>query len=157
MASPLALMEMTIHLHSEQLPVELKTQLRNAIQGIRTMAYALLEKYRSPTTLTALPSVRTSDASHPQPNSTPCYLFLPYVMEEIASQKKVEWAARPCEINLTMQMKEKTGWVLTVPRDFRRIISNLLNNAYESLQDKRQIDITLDTEQNAHSNLKCNW
>jgi signal transduction histidine kinase len=152
-ASPLALMEMTVHLHREQLPLDLKTQLRKAIQGIRTMAYTLLEKYRSPGSLLTLSNIRHHPTSHSKPNSMPCYLFLPHVMEEIASQKKVEWAARPSEINLTLHMREKTGWVLMVPRDFRRIISNLLNNAYESLQDKRQIDITLTTEQNAYLSL----
>jgi signal transduction histidine kinase len=150
MASPLALMEMTVHLHREQLPIDLKTQLRNAIQGIRTMAYTLLEKYRSPDSPLTLSKAHHSSTNHPKPQLTPCYLFLPQVIEEIVSQKKVEWAAQPCKITLTIQMREKTGWVWAVPHDFRRIISNLLNNAYESLQDTRQIAISITNAQSAY-------
>ncbi len=50
-------------------------------------------------------------------------------------------------------MRENTGWVFIVPRNLRRIISNLLNNAYEALQDKRKIDISISTEQNTYLSL----
>jgi signal transduction histidine kinase len=143
-ASPLAFMEMIVQVHNEELPLDLKNKLRTAIQNIRNVAYNLLEKYRNPTG-----SITASSDSR----LMLCDVFLPHVVEEIVSQKQVEWAAHPCEITLHRQMRENTGWIFTVSRDFRRVISNLLNNAYEALQDKRQISISIDTQQNSYLSL----
>lgn len=140
--SPLAVMEIILHAYSNELSANLSSTLKDSIQRIRNISYNLLEKYRNPTYVSISGQThhgrRDTDTSQ-----TPCPVFLPYITELAVSQKRLEWTAKPCEIMLNINLKENTGWILTAPETFKRVISNLLNNAYEALQTNRLIAITL--------------
>ncbi len=147
-ASPLAVMDMTLHAHGEQLPANTKSILKDCIQRIRNITHTLLEKYRSPTNAMA-PAILNESYMNGGENQTPCPVLLQHITEWAVSQKRIEWAAQTCEITLRVQLNANAGWVFIVPENLKRIISNLLNNAYEALQTKRQIDITVGKEQNS--------
>ncbi len=147
-ASPLAVMDMTLYAHGEQLPPSAKSILKDCIQRIQNITHTLLEKYRSPTNAMAATALSESYINNGE-DQIPCPVLLHHIAEWAVSQKRIEWAAQTCEITLRVQLNANSGWVFIVPENLKRIISNLLNNAYEALQTKRQIDITIGMEQNS--------
>ncbi len=133
-ASPLAVMDMILKANITHLPLKAGAILKESIQEIRNITRTLLEKYHNPIDWE---------------NQTSSYLLLHSIVESVVAQKKIEWGEQCCEITVTIQPNANAGSVFVVPEKLKRIISNLLNNAYEAMQTKGQIDITVG-EQDSH-------
>ena len=63
-----------------------------------------------------------------------CFVLLPSLIEEMIAQKNNEWTYNPCEISFKMEDLSKRTWLFLVPVEFKRMLSNLLNNAHEALE-----------------------
>jgi signal transduction histidine kinase len=71
------------------------------------------------------------------------YILLKSALNELIVQKNIEWANSQCNIQFNTTISVDS-WVYVNYSDFHRSISNLLNNAYESLyNDNRNINISL--------------
>lgn len=142
MASPLAVMDMILNANITYLPSHAGSILKDSIQEIRDITRILLEKYRNPNDTTStnfLKKMCINDLENQKSN----YVLLHSIIETTVAQKRIEWATKCCEITVTIQPNKNIGYVLATPEKLKRIISNLLNNAYEALQTKKQIDITI--------------
>ncbi len=144
MASPLAVMAIILDKHNAEIPKAAKSELKESMQSIRNTAYTLLEKYRNPPNRSKLIGLNVGQDAKKNKNKSP--VFLPKLLESVILQKRLEWAENPCEIALSLDHGKNTGWVFTEPGILQRVISNLLNNAYEALEDKRKIDVRIDPQ-----------
>lgn len=130
--SPLAVMEMTLSSVSKTIPDEDAVIQREAIQSVRNIANDLLQRYREPV-------VDLHHLEHIQPSSI-CFNEL---IERLIVQKQQEWMANPCDITFSTLPSAKSINVMAASDDVKRMISNLLNNAYEALHNERCIKVLL--------------
>lgn len=139
--SPLAVMEMTLHSTSKYILEENVNIQREAIQSVRNIANNLLDRYRKPNVDSARSSVINSDVDD---GSIARPVFLSSLIEQVVSQKLFEWKNNSCEINVLINSDTKSICTYVAPNEIKRVISNLLNNAFESLFDKRKIILKLE-------------
>lgn len=140
--SPLAAMEMGLHLLTKKIPHGDLAILTNGIQSVRDIANNVLERYRNQNleTNSSISMTTYDDGNIIRP------ILLFSLAEMISSQKRHEWYKDPCELRLMVKPEAKISWIIAAPNEIKRLLSNLLNNAYDALVDKRQgtINITLD-------------
>lgn len=130
--SPLGAMELGLTSLSEKISNNEIAILKNGIQSVRDIANNVLERYRKPN---GLPDSENSTSIIDNGNAArPLLLFS--LTETILSQKKYEWHHDPCKIELFGEPDVKTIWIYASPNEIKRLLSNLLNNAYEALIDK---------------------
>jgi signal transduction histidine kinase len=132
--SPLAALEMVIPSVSE-LPEEKRLIIRNSINRIRDIANSLLSK---------------KPGNHLQDNQTIMQietaeqkikkLYLLPLIEEIITEKRLQYREN---LGLTLEFLYSADtyamFVCVDPTELKRILSNLINNAYESLIDNKGI------------------
>lgn len=134
--SPLATMEITLSGVSANIPESQRLLLNDAIQSVRDIANNLLTRYRD--------LKKNNSAEIDQDNSnTTRPVLLSSLIETVISQKRQEWQNNPCELFFITCAQAKSSWINVVPSEIKRMLSNLLNNAYEALRDKRKIEIKL--------------
>jgi len=141
-ASPLAVMEIILHTYSKEFSSSVSSTLKDSIRRIRNITHNLLEKYRNPVNVAVFDCLHESHVKS-ESSQAPSSIYLPHFTEWAISQKQLEWIANPCDISLSIGLSKNSGWVLTVPDAFKRVISNLLNNAYEALKTERQIRVSI--------------
>lgn len=130
--SPLAAMEMGLHLLSKKISRNDLAILSNGIQSVRDIANNVLERYRNPTIVAnSSESITTYDDGN---LIRPSLLYS--LAEIIVSQKRHEWHQQPCQLTLTIKQEAKICWIMAAPNEIKRLLSNLLNNAYDALVDK---------------------
>ena len=123
--SPLSILELCITEAKEYLPKkDVEIQLE-ALQNIRDIANNLLDKYREPTSET-LVSIENDIFVKP--------LLISSIIETIISQKNQEWKNNPCKIIFNVTKNSKNIWINAIDCETRRVLSNILNNAYEALK-----------------------
>lgn len=137
--SPLAAMDMTLTSISENVKNEDRLILRQAVQSVHDIANNLLASYRhSSTSLENTNDFKlTDDGNHAR------FILLSSIVEQMISQKRQEWMKRPCKIDCAIEPAAKFIWIYAIPNDIRRMLSNLFNNAYESLEKNREINVNL--------------
>ncbi len=146
-ASPLAAMDMSLQLLSKKLSVDDLTILSNGIQSVRDIANNVLERYRNPAVESN--SLDTTIITHDDGNLIrPSLLYS--LAEIIVSLKRQEWRQQPCQLTLKVKQDAKIGWIMASPNEIKRLLSNLLNNAYDALIDKNNgiINITIENMNN---------
>lgn len=120
-----------------QLPERQRVIVRYSLNRISDVANGLLEKNRQPVpaSLTGRPSTDV------QPLET--YL-MSSLIEPVITEKRLQFEAKP-GIQITLGLsRESYGLFAKVhPVEFRRIISNLVNNAVEALGEKGEVSIGL--------------
>ena len=124
--STLAIMEICVSKISENTSNNEIIILKNAIQSLRKIASNLLVRYRDQGSCTH----NVIDAQ-----SIP----LTDILQSVIDMKKHEWQDNPCDLTLEIDSDVSTCLTETSATAFSRLLSNLLNNAYESLQNKRKI------------------
>lgn len=137
--SPLATMNVLVSEISPKISEKESSILRQAIQNMQEMTNNLLNQYKG------------SECSKVNPNLKTCeddanierYFLLCSLIEITLSQKRYEWSNHPCDIQWHIEPNQKMNWIFASPGEIRRLLSNLLNNAYEALGDKRQITLNL--------------
>lgn len=135
--SPLATLELCVAESKMYLPEGAILIQIEAIQSIRDIANNLLEKYRNSNT-ELLNNAMEDD------NSVRFVLFSS-IIDSMISQKRQEWKKNPREIIFKIESYSKGIWINAVPNDVKRVLSNILNNAYEALPEKEngKIDVIL--------------
>lgn len=134
--SPLAAIGLTIH-QLEAIPEKNRILLNNAAQRISDIANNLLHQYRqTPDTYSTL--VRTHE-------------YIPSLLENIISEKKCLYDSNDIDINLQIDKICWNTFSFVNANEFKIIISNLINNARESIKHKGFININLTKSPNHFS------
>ncbi len=133
--SPLTVMEMTLSSLSKYIDEENISIQRESIKSVRDIANNLLNQYREPI---------AHDADYG--------LFEDYdyklvcinsLIEKMILQKRQEWGNYPCDISYLASPDARLIHIKVNLNNIKRMISNLLNNAYEALHDNRFIKLEL--------------
>lgn len=115
--------------------------IESSLRDIRNISNTMLNNYH------ALSGGSHSDEK-PQlqeidDGNSPRYVIISSLLENICVSKKLEWQDLPCSFNYSIQQDIKYTWAYITPTKFTRVISNLLNNAYQSLEAERNINVNL--------------
>ncbi|TAK74105.1 MAG: HAMP domain-containing histidine kinase [Gammaproteobacteria bacterium] len=132
--SPIAVMEMMLGGLAKTMEKSKYIILKESIQSVRNIANGLLDRYRQSDIKMTTPTT-ANHIAHP--------VLLSHLVERVISQKNQEWLSHPCPISFTIVEEAAICWVNVVPDEIKRILSNLLNNSYEALQDKKPIALHL--------------
>ncbi|HLX54774.1 MAG TPA: HAMP domain-containing sensor histidine kinase [Aquella sp.] len=130
-ASPLMVMDMAIDnisTNPESIYIE---KLQKSIEGIRYISKNLLKKYREITDKNVAAKLDINNK---------CFVFLPLVLKDLVTQKELEYRTSLGSISLeidNLQSILMLAWLHTDVYNLKRHISNLLNNAYEALQNSQ--------------------
>lgn len=122
-----------------QLPEQQRVIVRHAVNRIRDVANGLLEKNRQQDGAAGLSSTAGQISDEP----SGIYL-LSSLIDPVVTEKRLQYGTKP-GISLDFELTtESYGLFANIqPAEFRRIISNLVNNAAEALGDKGAIRIAL--------------
>lgn len=130
--SPMAVMEMSLASLRKQNPTEDIFLLKEAIQSVRNKMENILHQYRE-----------INNVSNILYSNNPRPILLSHLLETIVSQKQQEWKNRPCEIKKIIDNDSINKWISVIPDEAKRVLSNIMNNAYEALNNDGVINIVL--------------
>lgn len=130
--SPLAAIEITISSLARQSSQKEITILREAVQSIRDIANNLLSQYQNNE------AIENTLDFVVQNNTESSFTLFSTLIETVISQKRVEWKNKKILLEFN-NIHHKDIWIMINPTNFKRMLSNLLNNAYESIQNNGQI------------------
>lgn len=137
--SPIAAMTIVVSDIAVQISEEQASLLQQAIQQIRGIANNLLIRYKNPDQEkmieTSRLKIKIDDTNRER------YVLLSSLVNTAIFQKRFEWQNNPCDVLLEITPEAKTIWILVAPIEINRLLSNLLNNAYEALEKRRHIKI----------------
>lgn len=128
--SPLACMTALLEEISSQISAEKHQIIAHSIQSVRDITNNLLTQYKESAKNS---SIMVDDGNKKR------FVLLFSLIEYMLSQKRYEWQENPCEIHLSIQKEAKITWLYLSPNDIKRVLSNILNNAYEALEFQRNI------------------
>jgi signal transduction histidine kinase/FixJ family two-component response regulator len=137
--SPLAALDSSLN-DISQLPEEKRIIIRNAINRIRDIANNLLEKYR-------YNSKEKFDFDNNQTKNLKTCL-ISTLIDQVITEKRLQYKTKP-EINIDFELtNDSYGLFSNIdPVEFKRIISNLVNNSVEAMPyDKGNIKVILSSE-----------
>lgn len=141
--SPIMSMTVLLEIISSDISEEKHRMLASSIQSVRDIANNLLARYQeSNKTAVGCRDLRTCEDD----GNIERYILLSSIIDFVLSQKRYEWKSNECEIQVDISPEAKTQWLFLAPNDIKRLLSNLLNNAYESLDTNRQIKVSLRQE-----------
>lgn len=138
--SPLAALE-SVTKDIEQLPKETRTVVQSALSRIHDIADDLIAKNRGVKAgETAAPDIPAAEPAHAQ--------LLAALINPVISEKRLQFRSRP-GIGIEARLGEHDSLYASVrPAEFKRVLSNLLNNAVEALGEKGTVTVTLTAENN---------
>lgn len=125
LASPLAVMQLNLANIKNMLPKENIQMMESALDQIRDITFNALDK-----------------------SNTQVSLSLTVLAEKIMTEKLYIWKDNPCCMELKAPELRGGDQILACPSDIYRMLSNLLNNAYESLDQRRNITLQIREEKN---------
>ena len=128
--SPLNLMQSCSNelKQNSNIDVKLIKSLRLAIDNIKYILINLLD-------------VETKIKPHDD-SDNPRYVLLKPILDEIISHKNIEWRDK-IELSFNDYSESMYIWLYLVPYDFKNKISNLFDNAYESLTNQSRIVLNI--------------
>ncbi len=131
--SPLAAMD-SITRDTAHLPEEKRVILRSAVGRIRDIANDLIEKNRQ------LPAAAAAGASSEPPSAQ----LLSALIESIVTEKRLQFRSKiGVEIDARLE-KDSYGLFARInPGEFKRVLSNILNNAVEALEKTGSVIIRM--------------
>lgn len=138
--SPIMSMTVLLNSISSDISEEKRRILENSIQSVRDIANNLLISYKEPEKKSG--ACNNLKTCHDDGNLER-YILLSSVVDLVLSQKRYEWESNPCEIQCDIAKEVRIIWLFAVPNEIKRLLSNLLNNAYEALESKRQITVSM--------------
>lgn len=103
--------------------------IENSIESIKNITSNLLTKYRKVSANTSIVTTNQQDES-----DLKSYVLIFFLIEQLIIHKEVEWN-HDCKLSFHTENCAKKSWAYISPIQLKRALSNLLNNAYESLQD----------------------
>lgn len=129
--SPLLAMRILIENLKNDVTADL---LKENIDNINDIINSLIEPYRA----------LNFNANNNSSNLEMQKVSLFELIDNLINLKKIEWSNNPCEIIFISELDNQNSLVNIIPHDIRRQLSNLLNNAYESLgKTNRKIEMGL--------------
>jgi signal transduction histidine kinase len=133
--SPLAALEVAIK--SIILPEEQRILIRSALGRIKDIANNLLQKNRNLSAKYALPD-------SPMDSEEKSSQLLSSLIEELISEKRLQFRAKiNIEINSTIDEDAYGIFSEVNSREFKRLLSNLINNAVDSLNENGKVTVSL--------------
>jgi len=112
--------------------------LEKAMLSVKNITKNLLTNHRH------LDGLMCKDLHHNDDGNVPRYIILAPFLVNLVENKQIEWSNDPCDISIKIDETSKMSWANISPLQLSRSISNLLNNAYESLNKvERKINIAL--------------
>lgn len=130
--SPLACLELCISEAKTHLPNPIIEIQYEAIKNIRSIANNVLEKYRVDNQSNSINEIYIK------------YFLLSSIIETVVSQKRYEWRHASVDLDLSINEDASSFWLESDPNEIKRVLSNLINNAYEALQEEKgQIKISM--------------
>ena len=134
--SPLVALDAALK-HTEQFPEKQRTIVRHAVNRIRDIANNLLEKNRQ----------QSGTASTTVAGEPPAVHLLSSLLDPVITEKRLSFESKP-GINIDFKLTQESYGLFArlQPVEFRRMISNLVNNAVEVLGDKGAVNVGLTHE-----------
>lgn len=143
--SPLAALDM-VAAHLDQIPEEKRVIIRTALSRIRDIANGLLEKHRSQYSPRGQSSTMISATGAPGSIDMGTKELLSSLIDSLITEKRMQFRSRwgvHIEAPLTME-----GYGLFVDvnsSDFKRVLSNLINNSVEAVGERGKVRVELDS------------
>lgn len=135
--SPLAVMNIVLEQLGD-LPPKQKRLLSNASERINAIANDMLQRYKIEN-VSQFPTVSSEKVCTTS--------LLANAVETIVSEKNVQWQSSTVTLCMKLSQSARLAFVAFEPNEMKRLLSNLLNNAYESLPaEKGQIEVSLDVQ-----------
>jgi signal transduction histidine kinase len=128
--SPIAVLEASVSMLPENVPDQQINIHKEAIQCVRNIANNLLVRYRDQNSCEDI-------------NEDTHLVLLSAILQYVIDMKMKEWQANPCNLVLEIHPAASTCIINTSSISIIRTLSNLLNNSYESLDDRRDIKVYL--------------
>jgi signal transduction histidine kinase len=144
-ASPLTAMNIAVS-NLKQNNVERRdiAILEKAMLSVKNITNNLLVNYRNLDKVSCCKDLHQNDDGN-----IPRYIILASFLVNLIEAKQIEWSNEPCDISIKVSECIKISWIYVSPLQLSRTISNLLNNAYESLDKNfRKINIALAKKDN---------
>lgn len=135
--SPLAALN-TVLRNLSTLPEDQRILIRNAVSRINDIANNLLIEYRDE-------SKETSTSTQKQQNASP--ELISSLLDSLISEKKVQINEQNIDLNLEIEAKAFGLFITIDPIQFKRMISNLLNNAIEAINAQGEVTVHLEKHQ----------
>lgn len=127
--SPLAVIETILDLYASILSEEIRVSVRNAATRIRDITNSLLKKSKQDLLVIGEESLSQQ--------------LLSSLINLVVSEKRLQYQTKPILIGFDNHTSAYGLFALIKPTDFSRVLSNLINNAIEALQDEGKISISL--------------
>ncbi|MBI3555698.1 MAG: hypothetical protein HY074_05505 [Deltaproteobacteria bacterium] len=136
--SPLEALEMMLPM-TAPLPEKHRVILRNAVSRIRDIANELKAKK------VAVKSQQAPTSAMAAPSEKPSVQLLSSLVESVVSEKRLTLGNREVLISTPLDSSSYGMFVLLRPGEFKRHVSNILNNALEAISENGSIRIGLET------------
>lgn len=127
--SPLAALNIMVK-QTQNLPSQQRIMIHNATARINDIANNLLSQYRQ---------AKTTEVDDKQLNKE----IVAPILDAIISEKRMQYYQHSVAINLKIPPDCYAAFSLIHAENFKRIISNVLNNAVEAIQEAGIIDVNL--------------
>jgi signal transduction histidine kinase len=124
--SPIAVLEI-FHATTSTLPEESRVLMRSAISRIRDISHTLLRK------------AKKDFSSQSDDSLMPAMLY--FIIDQVVSEKRVQY--RNLDIDFRPGLNAYKIFSLVKPSDLCRVLSNLINNAAEAVEDRSKITVSL--------------
>jgi signal transduction histidine kinase len=125
--SPLTVLDIETVALSE-LPEKSRVNIRHAIQRVNDIANNLLSKYKN---------IKNSNSI----NNPPAPELVSIMLENIVSEKRIQIFNKDIEINLHVSTDAYDSFINVEAAAFQRVLSNLINNSIESINNSGLITI----------------
>jgi signal transduction histidine kinase len=136
--SPLAALDVAVK-DTVQMPEKQRVVIRNASNRIRDIANNLIEKYRSPGDV-----AKQSDLI---PSATDGIYLMSALLDPMITEKRLQFHSKPgIQIDLKLTPESYGLFAKLQPVEFRRMVSNLVNNSAEALGNTGAVSVGLSHE-----------
>jgi signal transduction histidine kinase len=139
--SPIATLEMSLHLLSKEIHSDKLTIMKAALQNVRDIANNLLIKYRENPQVSIFSGNQFQCIDDRIAERTLCLRTL---IDDVLMQKRYEWLDKSSELIFTCSSMNKSVEISAEPDEVKRMISNLLNNAIEACGNTAKISIHIE-------------
>ncbi|MEK7287842.1 MAG: HAMP domain-containing sensor histidine kinase [Elusimicrobiota bacterium] len=137
--SPLAALDATVGAVNK-LPEEERLIIRSAVNRIKDIANHLLEKNRAQGDAKAQANAGNQDSQTIQTTS----VLLSSFIEPLITEKRLQFRPQSgIEITANLDASSYGLFAKVEPREFKRVLSNLINNSVEALKEKGSVTVNL--------------
>lgn len=135
--SPLVALDAALK-YADSMPEAQRVMLRHAVNRIRDIASNLLEKNREPQ--------EGRPAAPGEAAQLPSVCLLSSLVEPVIAEKRMQYGLSRAAVDFEMTQAAYGVFAAVQPAEFRRLLSNLINNSVEALKKEGRVAVTLGTE-----------